>query len=162
MQVHRLDADPARPGEAVDDEIQVGTEEAARQPIDLGLHPDRGILEQPAAGLDVYDLARSERLFKNVAIAVQPDDAVTGIAAKPVDEEAALAEQHRRQAAYAFERVVDIAGGGQKLVLADLNLLASSQVNRHDVTRPITAEGDDARPRRLGDEDLHAGHHALQ
>src|SRR5882724_9421263 len=73
MQIHRLDADATGPGEAVDDEVHVGAEEAARKPVDLGFHRHRDILEQPPARLDVDRLARREGLLEHVAVAVQPD-----------------------------------------------------------------------------------------
>ena len=42
---------------------------------DLDLHPHAGILVDPAARLDVDELARAQDLLEDVAVAVQPEDA---------------------------------------------------------------------------------------
>ena len=44
-------------GESIDDEIHVGSEEAARQPVDHGIHLHAGILIKPTAGLNIDLLA---------------------------------------------------------------------------------------------------------
>src|SRR5580698_1899627 len=128
VDIHRLDADPARPGEAVDHQVEAGPEDAGGDAVDDGVHPHRGLLVEPAARLDVDGLARRQRLLEHVAVAVQPQDAVAAVAVEFVDEEAGAAEQHVGDALEAGERVVDRVGGGEKLVLAHLQLAALRQV----------------------------------
>ena len=60
---------------------------------------------------------------------MQPEDAFACVAAELVDEEAGAAKQHVGDALDALKGVVDVAGGGEELVLAHVNLLAGAQVD---------------------------------
>ena len=62
----------------------------------------------------------------------------------------------------AFESVINVTGGGEKLMLADVQLLAGFDVNGDDMAGAIAAEGDLAGAGRFGDKDLHAGDHAFE
>ena len=110
---------------------------APKKPLDrrsilVSIRTEASLYSQPPGSMSI-GLAGGQRLLEDIAVAVQPDDAVAAIAAKTVDEEAALAKQHRRQAAHALECVVDVAGGGEKLVFAHLDLLAAPEMDRYDV-----------------------------
>jgi len=161
MHVHRLDADATGAGETIDDQVHAA-EQAAGQAVDVCFHAYRGVLVQPAARLDVDRLAGSEFLFEHVAVAVQPQDAVAGVAVEFVDEEARAAEQHVGHALHPLEAVVDGAGGGQELVFTYVQLAALLHVHRQNVARTVAAEGDHAVATGFGHKHLHAGHHAFQ
>jgi len=104
------------------------------------------LLVQPSARLDVDLFARAECLLEHVAISVQPQDAI-GIRGL-VDKEARSSEDDVRHAFHPLEGVVDVAGGGEELVLARVQLLALLQVDRGDMPGAVTAEGNLARALR--------------
>src|SRR5436305_8264982 len=79
-----------------------------------------------------------------------------------VEEEAGPAEQEVCGPADALEGVVDGLGRGEELMLPDMKLRAMRHVQRDDMAGPVTAERDHAVAGRLGDEDLHARHHAFE
>ncbi len=83
------------------------------------LHVDALVAVDPAAGLDVDRLAGLERLLEDVAVAVQPDDALVVLRLEAVDEEAGPAEEHVGDALDPVEGVVDVGGRREELVLAD-------------------------------------------
>src|SRR5579875_1648930 len=73
--VGALQADAARAGEAVEDEVAgAAAEQAGLEAIDLLGHLDRVVAVHPAARLDVDRLAGVEHLLEHVAVAVPPDD----------------------------------------------------------------------------------------
>jgi len=78
------------------------------------------IFVNPAAGFDVDLLAGSESDFEYVAVAVQPEDAVAAMGDESIDEEAGTAHEHVGDAFDAGEGVVELIGGGEKLMLADV------------------------------------------
>src|ERR1035437_10249670 len=94
VDVHALDADPARAGEAIEYEVAGTAQDAHAQPDDLDLHPDLRVLVDPAARLDIELLARPEDLFEDVAVAVEPQRAASLAAGEGVDEEPGAAEEH--------------------------------------------------------------------
>ena len=75
-----------------------------------------------------------ECLLEDVAVAVDPDDALAARAHELIDEEAA-AEHHVREALHAAVVVLDVLRGGQELVLAHLNPLPGLQVQGDHVAR---------------------------
>src|SRR5262249_15593444 len=101
-------------------------------------------------------------LLEDVAVAVQPEDAVAAACGEAVDEESGAAEEHGADASYALEAVVDVARGREELVLAHLDLLAVAEMDGEDMSRGIAGEADLAAPGRLRHEDLHARDHPLQ
>ena len=124
MVVRALQPDPARPGEAVEDEVAgAAAEQAGLEAVDLLGHLDRVVAEQPAARLDVDRLAGLERLLEHVAVTVDPDDALVVAGEELIDEEAAAVE-HVGEALDPAVVVLDVAGRGEELVLADDHPLA--------------------------------------
>ena len=144
MEVGALQADAARAGEAVEHEVAAAAEEAGLEPVDLLGHRHRVVAVDPAAGLDVDRLAGLERLLEHVAVAVDPDDALVIGGEEVIDQEAA-AVHHVREALDPAVVVLDAAGRGEELVLADDDPLAGLQVQRGDVSGRVTAERDLAR-----------------
>ena len=71
------------------------------------------------------------------------------------------AEQHVAHALDPLERVVEVVGGGDELVLAHVQLLALREVERHALARRVARERDRARALRLRDEEVEAGDLAL-
>src|SRR5207253_8890504 len=86
VQVHRLDADPSRTGEAVPDHVAATAEDAGFQPEHLHVHADAFIAVDPAAWFDVDLLVLGQFLLENVAVAVQPEDTFLAARAEAVDE----------------------------------------------------------------------------
>src|SRR3984893_8307992 len=76
VQVHRLDADPPRAGEAVPDHVPAAAEDPGLQPEHLNLHADAFIAVDPAARFDVDLLVLGQLFLKDVAVAVQAEDAL--------------------------------------------------------------------------------------
>src|ERR1700749_4227941 len=75
--VRALQADAARASEAVEDELAgSGGEQAGLEVHDLLLHLDRVFLVNPSPGLDIDRLPRVEVLLKQVAVSVDPHDAL--------------------------------------------------------------------------------------
>ena len=81
--------------------------------------------------------------------------------AELVDEEARAAEEHVAHALDALERVVEVVGRRDELVLADVQLLALREVQRHHLARRVAREGDRALALRLRDEEVEPGDLAL-
>src|SRR6516162_9634705 len=129
MQIHRLEAEAAGAGEPVEDKAQA-TEETARQPVHPRLHLDARILVKPRRGFNIEHLAGGEHLLEDVAIAVQPNDAVAALADEAIDEEAGPAEQEIGRSPDALEGVVDGLGRGEELVLPHVYLAPVVQVER--------------------------------
>src|SRR5437868_3684974 len=93
---------------------------------------------------------------------MQPEDAVAFRAVELINEEARAAKEHVGYASDPLEGVIDVAGGGEELMLAHVYLFAAAHVDREDMPDAVAAEGDLARPRCLRDEDLHPRHHPLE
>ena len=128
MEVGALQTDPARTGEAVEHQVAgPAAEKAGLEPVDLLGHRDRVVAVDPAAGLDVDRLPRLERLLEHVAVAVHPDHALVVAGEELVHEEAAAVE-HVGEALDPAVVVLDVAGGGQELVLAHDDPVAGLQV----------------------------------
>ena len=117
------------------------------------------VAEDPAPGLDVDRLAGFEVLLEHVAVAVDPDHALVVAGEELVDPEAAAVE-HVREPLDAAVVVLDAAGRGQELVLADDDALAPLEVQRHDVPRRVTAERELTRRLRLEQQQRHAAERA--
>src|SRR3954467_4548655 len=75
VQVHRLNGNAPRSGESVEDEVHAG-EESGGEARDVRLHGDAWILEQPSARFDVDGFARGQSLLEDVAVPVQPENAL--------------------------------------------------------------------------------------
>src|ERR1700690_77909 len=140
VEIHGLDAQPAGAGEAVGDEAHAA-EEAGAEALHIGRHLDRGVLVEPAAGLDVDGFAGGQVLLEHVAIAVQPEDPLAATGGEPVDEEPGAPEQHGPDALHPLEAVVDTLGGGEELVLSDVDLMARAEMEGEDVARPVARQG---------------------
>ena len=84
------------------------------------------------------------------------------VAVELVDEEAGAAEQHVGDALHALEGVVDVAGGGEELVLAHMQLLARGRWIGTMWPAPSRLKAIMPGPRGLGHEDLHARDHPLE
>src|ERR1700736_89926 len=162
MQVHRLDADPSRTGEAVPDHVAAAAEDAGFEPEHLDVHPHTLVSVDPAARFDIDLLVRSQVLLENVAVAMQPEHAFLVRGAEAIDEEPGRAEEHVADALYAVERVIQVAGCRQKLMFAHEHRGAGRQVQGKEMAGAVTREGDLARPLRLGKKDGHAGDHPLE
>src|SRR3984957_18454320 len=160
--VHRLDADATGAGETVPEDVASAGEEAGREALELGLHLDRVVLVNPAARLDVQLLSRGQFHGEHVAVAVEPDDPLALGRGERVDEESAAAEEHVRHTLDAVKRVFDRRGRGQELVLTDADRHAGLEVQGHDLSGPVAAEGDVARAAGLGHEDRETGEDAGQ
>src|SRR6185369_801986 len=117
-------ADSAWAGEAVEDDLASAGEDAGGELLGYRLHPHRLILIDPGAGLDVDLLSRLEGDLEDVAVAVQPQDALGAGAAEGVDEEARSGEHDVGDALHALEAVVEGCGGGEPLVFAHVDALA--------------------------------------
>src|SRR5262249_28382939 len=154
----RLNTDATRADQPIRDEAHAA-KEARADALDVGGHLDRGILVEPAPRLDIDGFARRQYLLEDVAVAVQPEDAVAAACGEAVDEETGAAEEHGADASYALETVVDIARGREELVLAHLDLLAGAEMDGEDMSGSIAGEADLAVPGRLRHEDLHARDH---
>ena len=109
----------------------------------------------PAAGFDVDRLAGLEHLLEHVAVAVDPDHALLVGGKELVDEEAAAVD-HVGEALDPAVVVLDVAGGGQELVLADDDPVTGGQVQGGDVPGRVTAEGDLAGRLGLDQQQRHA------
>src|SRR5580658_7979060 len=157
---HGLDADPARPGEAVAGEPHAA-QESCGEPLEIGLHGDARILVEPAAGFDIELLARSQSLLEDIAVAVQPDHPFGAGRPEFIDEKPGPAEQDITDAFVQFPGVINIGGRGEELMLADMQLLAMCQHHREDLADAVAREGDLARSTRLDHEQIHAGDQPL-
>jgi len=104
------------------------------------------IFVNPAAGFDVDLLAGSESDFEYVAVAVQPEDAVAAMGDESIDEEAGTAHEHVGDAFDAGEGVVELIGGGEKLMLADVEAVALGEVDGEKMAGAVAAEGDATGP----------------
>src|SRR5579883_1703038 len=162
VDVHRLNADAAGAGEAIEHQPTGAAEDAGLEAVHLLIHTHALVAVDPAARLDIDLLARPQHLLEDVAVAVQPDDALVVRGRETIDEEAGRAEEHVGDALLAAEAIVDVAHGGEELVLAHLDRLARLEVNREDVPGAVAGEGDLAGVLGLREEDRHAGDHALK
>lgn len=162
VEIHGLQGDFARAGEAVPHNLPAAGEQSRREPLEHRLHLHGAVLVNPAARLDVDLLARREGHFKDVAEAVQPEDAFARRAGEGVDEKASAAEQHVGRALDAGEGVFHGVSGGEPLVLAHVHALARLQMDAEHVARAVAAEGDAARPGGAGEQERHAGEHPLE
>src|ERR1700712_5111382 len=73
VEVHRLQPDPARPGEPIEDEVACATEQSGAQSIDLHVHSDTVVAVDPTPRFDIDLFTGGEDFFEDVAVAVQPD-----------------------------------------------------------------------------------------
>src|SRR5262249_52149888 len=162
VHIHRLKADFAGAGEAIPYELAGAGKQACRQPLKFRFHADRWVFVDPSAGLDVNSLARAERNFKDIAVTMQPENTVAVGSCKSVNEEARTTQKDVRDATHTSECEVDLIGRRQKLVLANIEALASLQVNREDMPDAIATEGDAAWTTGLRHEDWHTGEHPLE
>src|SRR5215831_19476651 len=74
VKIQALDSDPARSCKTIRDEVH-GTEQSRCEFLDIRLHPDRGIFEEPSARFDIDLFARCQEFFKDIAVPVQPKNA---------------------------------------------------------------------------------------
>src|SRR6202035_43640 len=125
------------------------------------LELDAGVLVEPAAGLDVDLLAGAQLNLEHVALAADPDDGVAAGRGEGVDEQARAPEQHVAHALDALEAVLEVVGGGQEVMLADVERLSAREVQRDALARPVTREGDPPRTQRLGNEEVESRDLAL-
>lgn len=161
MDVHGLDADTARSGEAVPNELGA-THESSAEAVDGLIHTDGIVAEDPAAGLDIDLLTWLEDFFEDVAVAVEPDDTFGLGSGEAIDEEAGATEEHVGDAFDTLPAVVEVACGGEELVLADEDGLAGMEVEAEDLTSAVAREGDFAGALGFGDVHGHAGDHTLE
>src|SRR5207302_4197979 len=162
VQVHRLDADPSRAGESIPDHSAAAAEDAGLEPEHLDLHPNGLVALDPATGLDVDLLVWCQLFLEDVAVAVQPEDALLVRGAEAIDEEPGGTEEHVADALHPVEGVVEIAGRRQELVLSHEHRGPGRQVERKEMAGAIAGKRDLARPLRLGKKNWHAGNHALE
>src|SRR5271156_1654002 len=160
--VHRLQSDPTGTGEAIQDEIAAPTEHSGPESIDLWIHPDTFIAEDPTSRLHIDLLTGGENFFKDVSVAVQPHHALRLCRGEPVHEEPGRTEQHVSDPLLAGVSILQIACGRQVLVLANLDRSAGPQMQRKDVAGAVARKRDLARPTRLGHQQLHACDHPLE
>ena len=113
----------------------------------------------PAAGLDVDRLPRFELLLEQVAVTVDPDDALVVAGEELVDEETAAVHDVGEPLDPAVV-VLDAPGRGEELMLAHDDPLAGLKVQRRDVPGRIPAEGDLTSRLRLDQQQRHPAEHA--
>jgi len=119
---------------AVEDEVAgAAAEEARLEAVDLLGHLHRVVAVHPTSGLDVDRLAGLEHLLEHVAVSVDPDDPSWSAAKELVDEEA-TAVHHVREPLDPAVVVLNVAGRGEELVLANDDPGSRLQVQRRDVT----------------------------
>src|ERR1700730_14245585 len=87
MEVHRLDADSPRAGEAVPDHVAAAAEDTGFQPEHLNVHAHAFIAVDPAARFDVDLLVLGQLFLEHIAVAVQPEDTFLVAGAEAIDEE---------------------------------------------------------------------------
>ena len=162
MDVHGLDGNAARAGEAVPKKLAGAGEETGGKPLHDGFHLHGTILVNPAAGFDINLFAGLQGDFKHIAVAMEPEDAFAGTGAEGINKEAGAAEQHVGHAAHAGEGEINAVGGGQKLVFAHIHSLAGLQVQGENVAGAVAAEGDASRAGGGGHEHGHAGEDAFK
>src|SRR5438477_4389286 len=162
MQVHRLDANPSRTGEAVPDHVAAAAEDAGFQPEHLHFHADAFIAVDPAAWFDVDLLVLGQFFLENVAVAVQPEDTFLVARAEAIDEESRRAQEHVADALHPVEGVIKISRCRQELMLPNEHGGTRHQVEGKEMARAITREGDLTRTLCLGEEDRHACNHPLE
>src|SRR5947209_2615730 len=92
MEVGALQADPARAGEAVEDQVPAASEQPGLESVHLLRHLHGVVAVDPAARLDVDRLTGLELLLEHVPVAVDPDHALMVGSEKLIDEEAAAIE----------------------------------------------------------------------
>src|SRR5579884_1606006 len=93
MKIHRLKANSTGASESIPDHLAGAGKNAGREPLEHGLHPDAGILVNPASGLNINLFARSQRDLKNVAVAVQPQNALLLAAGETINKKSRAAKQ---------------------------------------------------------------------
>ena len=117
MEVGALQADPTGPREAVEDEVATAAQQAGLEPVDLLGHLHGVVPVDPAPGLDVDCLSRLELLLEQVAVPVDPDNALVISGEELIDPEAAPVE-HVCEALDAAVVVLDAPGRREELVLS--------------------------------------------
>src|SRR6185437_14938769 len=162
VHVQRLNADPPWACESIPREVPAAAEHASLEPEDLNGHLYRAVTIDPAAGLDVDDLAGRQGLLKDVSVAMQPDIALFPCAGELVNEDSRPAEQHVADALDAGERVVEVRSRRKELMFPHLDAGAGREMDREDVTRAVARERDLAGALCLGHEDRHARDHSLE
>src|SRR5277367_2920341 len=93
---------------------------------------------------------------------MQPEDAVAAMGDESIDEEAGAAHEHVGDAFDAREGVVELIGGGEKLMLADVEAVSLGKMNGEEMAGAVAAERDAAWAVGFGHEDGHAGENALE
>src|SRR5919199_1901334 len=157
---HALDAEPAGATEPVERERGAAKETRA-EVGEVSVHRHAGVLPQEGPRLDVDALSGRQHLGKDVAVAMQHQQARTALIDEAVDEEAGAAEEDVGHASDAEEVVGHAVRRQQELVLAHMDLFARLQLQGHDLARRVPRERDVAGAGRLRHEDLQAGEHAL-
>src|ERR1700722_14634369 len=137
VHVHRLKSDPTGTGEAIEDEIAAATEHSSPKSINLWIHPDAFVAEDPTSRLHIDLLTGGENFFKNVSVAVQPHHALRLCRGEPGHEEPVRAEQHVSDPLLAGVAIFQIACGREILVLANLDRSAGPQMQRKDVAGAV-------------------------
>src|SRR5207302_4711895 len=86
VDVHRLQAEPPRSEEAIEDELARAGEDTRAETHDLDLHPDRRVLIEPAARLDVDGFVGTERDLEDVPVALQEHHSFVLLGGEAIDE----------------------------------------------------------------------------
>jgi len=162
MHVHRLHADAAWAGEAVEDQLSGTGEDSSAKRLNNGLQPYGWVLIDPSAWLHVDLLPWAEGDFEHVAVAVDPEDALRADTCKGVDEQAGSGEHDVRKTSDPVECVVERLSCSQPLVLANVKRLAPLQVHAKHMPRAVSAESDLARAHRADHHDRHSGDHSFE
>jgi len=162
MNKHGLQPDATWTREAVEYEIRVRAQQAAREGVAVGFDSDGGIFVEPAEWLNLDRLAFRERLLEYVAVPVQPDDPFLCTGAEPIEEGPGLTHSPVQDARNHLEAVIDSVRRRQKLVGSDMDGLPWSQADRDDMADSAPAKGDAPRPAGLKDEHLDARDEALE
>src|ERR1700761_7456009 len=76
VHVHRLKSDPTGTGETIEDEIAAATEHSSPKSINLWIHPDTFVAEDPTSRPPTDLRTGVENFFKNVSVSVQPHHAL--------------------------------------------------------------------------------------
>src|SRR5579871_3697560 len=127
MDIHRLEANPARSSETIPHQLARTGEDAGFEALHHRLHLDGPILVDPAARLDVDLLPGAEHRLEHIAVPMDPDDPLPLCAGEGIDEESRPPEEHVGHALHSREAVLDGIRGGKELVLADIDRFARTQ-----------------------------------
>ena len=136
MDVHGLQGEAAGAGEAVPGNCPAPAKRPVERRWNMVSMATSGGLVNPAARLNVNLFARLERHFKDIAVAVQPEDAFGAGAPEGVNEKAGAAHQHVGHALDAVEGEIHGVGGGEELVLPDFDGFARAHVEGEDLPAP--------------------------